>query len=122
MNTKKILVVEDEKPLAHALELKFGKLGFTVTIAGDGDEAVNILKKDKFSLVLLDIMLPKRDGFSVLEEMKKTGNKTPVIMTTNLSQNEDEKKAKDLGAVDYFVKSDTPIAEIVGKVEKFLGK
>lgn len=117
----RILIAEDEKPLARALEMKLTRAGYDVVLAYNGDEALKLLDKDKFGLLLLDLMMPKVDGFGVLAQMRKTGNKTPTIVLTNLSQIEDEKRAKDLGAKDFFVKSNTPIAEIVKKVAKILG-
>ena len=117
----KILIVEDEKPLARALELKLTRAGYTAIVALNGEIALEILHKEKFGLILLDLMMPKIDGFGVLEEMQKRSDKTPVIVLTNLSQKEDEQRATSLGAKDFFVKSNTPIAEIVKKVEKLLG-
>lgn len=116
----KILIAEDEKPLARALEMKLTRSGYEVTLAFNGDEALKALEKGKFALLLLDLMMPKVDGFGVLEQMRKKGNKTPAIVLTNLSQKEDEKRAKDLGAKDFFVKSNTPIADIVKMVEKII--
>lgn len=117
---KKILIVEDERPMAHALELKLIKSGFDVKTVFSGDEALLEVKKEKYDLILLDLMLPKKDGFNVLEDLKSIGNKAPVIVSTNLSQQEDMERAKELGAKGYFVKSNTPIAVVVEQVKKFL--
>ena len=117
---KTILIAEDEKPMAHALELKLSKAGFTVVSINDGEAALQALKDSKFDIVLLDLMMPKLDGFEVMEQMKLLNNKTPVIIISNLGQAEDEKRAKALGAVDYIIKSDTPIGEIVERVKKFV--
>ena len=113
---KKILIVEDERPLAHALELKFAHEGFETHIAIDGAEAVEKSKKIKPHVILLDLIMPTVDGFAFLEEMKKAGIKVPVIVLTNLGQDEDRKRATQLGAKGYFVKSNTPIADIVKHV------
>jgi len=110
---KKILIVEDEKPMARALELKLNHSGFESTIASDGEIALDNLKKQKFDLVLLDLMIPKIDGFGVLKAMKDNKDKTPVIVASNLGQEDDAQKAKSMGAKWYFVKSDTPINKIV---------
>ncbi len=116
-----ILIAEDEKPMAHALELKLAKAGFKPTIAENGQVALDLLHKGKYDLLLLDIIMPVMNGFAVLEQIKKEGDiKIPVIMTTNLGQEEDKKKALDLGAVDYLIKSDTPIAKIVEKIKTIL--
>ncbi len=117
---KKILVVDDEKPLANALVLKLAHEGFEATAVYDGEQAIDALDKDKYDLILLDLIMPAMDGFSVLEKIKEKGIKSPVVVSSNLSQNEDFNKAKSLGAVDFFVKSDTPISDIIGKINKIL--
>lgn len=117
---KKILIGEDEKPVSKAMSLKLSKSGFDVVPAYNGEEVLEKLKSDSFDLVLLDIMMPKVDGFAVMEELNKKGNKIPVIVTTNLGQNEDIKRMMELGATNYFVKSNTPISKIVEYVEKAL--
>lgn len=119
-NTKKLLLAEDERAIARALKLKLGLAGFEVELASNGEEALNLLKEKKFDLLLLDIMMPKVDGFSVMEEMKKRKDKTPIIVLSNLSQEEDAKRAEGLGAVDFVIKSNTPLTEIIAKINKFL--
>jgi DNA-binding response OmpR family regulator len=114
---KKILIIEDEKPLSHALSLKFEHEGFLVTATGSGEEAKGFLANEKYDLVLTDLIIPGIDGFSILEFIKEKKMKTPVIVMTNLNQEEDKKKVFDLGAVDYFVKSNISISEIVTKVK-----
>jgi len=117
---KKILIAEDERPMARALELKLSHEGYDVTYAANGQEALDFLKKDKFDIILLDLMMPKVDGFGVLEEMKAKKMKIPVIILSNLSQVEDEERAKKMGAKDFFIKSNTPIANIIDYVKKHL--
>lgn len=117
---KKILIIEDEKPMARALELKLTHAGFKAVSAGNGEEGLAILEKGTFALVLLDLIMPKMDGFSVLETLKQKGIKIPAMILSNLSQEEDEKRAKALGAKEFFIKSNTPIATIVEKVAQFL--
>lgn len=121
-NSKKILIVEDEKPMTRALELKLTNAGFKITAVYNGEEAEDILKKESFDLILLDLVLPKKDGFAVLAFMKLQKNKTPVIVTSNLSQDEDKIRSKELGALDYLVKSDTSLMEVVNRVKKALEK
>lgn len=122
MGNKKILIVEDERPMATALELKLGKSGFFAHAVYDGTEAIKILEKEKYDLILLDLMMPKKDGFSVMEDLNKMGIKTPIIISSNLGQEEDINKAKKMGAVGYFIKSDTPISEVVNHVRRALGE
>lgn len=112
-NLKKILIVEDEKPMARALEMKLNHSGFEAQVANDGQAALDLLKTKKFDLILLDLMLPKVDGFGVMKELKDRKDKTPVIVASNLGQDDDAQKAKSMGAKWYFVKSDTPINKIV---------
>lgn len=117
---KKILIVEDERPIARALELKLISSGFQAEIAKNGTEAVDKIKNGGFDMILLDLVLPEIDGFTILqkakEEIKTT---TPIIVLSNLSQSDDIKKAKALGAMDFLVKSNTPISEIVNKIKKY---
>jgi DNA-binding response OmpR family regulator len=119
---KKILVAEDEKPIAKAMELKLKNSGFLPTIAFDGEQALKILETEKFDIVVVDLMMPKVDGFGVLTGMKEKGINIPVIVSSNLSQKEDFEKAKELGAVDYFVKSNTPITDLVENIRKIIGE
>ena len=119
-SSKKVLVVEDEKPMAKALELKLKKAGIKVVVARDGEAAVENLKNEKFSLILLDLMMPKLNGFEVIEDLQASKNTTPVFVMSNLSQPGDQSKAKNLGAADFFVKSNTPIADIVERVKQKL--
>lgn len=121
MATKKnILVAEDEKPMARALKLKLEGVGYQVTAVHDGQAALDELSGGTYDLVLLDLMMPKLDGFGVLEGMKEKKIKTPAVVSTNLSQPEDERKVRELGAVDFFVKSDTPITKVVEHIQHAL--
>src|SRR3989344_6007517 len=120
--TKKILIVEDEKPVAKALRLKLNQAGFETQEAGNGEEALAAIAKEKFDLILLDLVMPKMDGFAVLSTLKERNNQTPVVVTSNLSQEEDTRRAKEAGAKEFFVKSDVPIIEIVEHVKKMLNR
>ncbi len=102
------------KPLETKLKLS----GFETGVAYDGQEALNKLENEKFDLILLDLMMPKLDGFGVLAELKKRGDKTPVIVASNLNQMEDISKALELGVNNYYVKSNTTLNEIVDNVKK----
>jgi len=117
---KKILIVDDEKPMARALQLKLDHNGFETKVVYQGTDALQVLEKEKFDLVVLDLMMPNLDGFGVLKELQKKGSKVPVVVTSNLSQSEDEKRAVALGAGHYFVKSNTPLSKIVDYVKKAL--
>ncbi len=115
--SKKILIVEDEKPIRQALELKLSKAGFSITPVSNGKDAISKVSKQKFDLILLDLMMPEMNGYEVLAQLKNLNIKTPVIILSNLGQEEDIKKAKEYGAEDYCIKSNTPISSIVDKVK-----
>jgi DNA-binding response OmpR family regulator len=116
----KVLVIEDEKPLAHALELKLKHEGFEPTVALSGTEGMKEALTGQYGLILLDIIMPEIDGFAVLQALKDKKVKTPVLVLSNLGQDEDREKAKGLGARDYLVKADTPILEILKRVKTVL--
>lgn len=122
-NTK-ILLVEDDKMLADMYITKFSKEGLKVIRAVDGAEGLELAKKEKPDLILLDIIMPKLDGFAVLKELKNDPNmgNTHVLLLTNLGQTEDVEKGKKLGADDYFIKANHTPAEIVEKVKYLLTK
>lgn len=118
----KIVIVEDEEALARVLKEKFEGEEFVVELAMDGKVALPIIQKMRPDLVLLDLMLPKRDGIDVLKDIKADRDleNLPVIVLSNLDGDEDIKQAISLGAKDYFVKSQHPIKEVVEKVKDFL--
>lgn len=118
----KILIVEDDTFLAGIYANKFEREGFEVVLATDGEAGLKNAKKDAPNVVLLDILLPKLDGFEVLEKLKgDTGTRNiPVIMLTNLGQKEDVDKGLKLGAVDYLIKAHFMPQETVEKVKKVL--
>ncbi|MBU0614011.1 response regulator [Patescibacteria group bacterium] len=118
--SKKILIMEDEKSIAHAMQLKLEKAGYTVIVAANGSLGIEALKTEKPDLVLLDLVMPVMDGFEVLAKIKDLGIKTSVIVLTNLSQEEDEQKALASGAKKCLVKSDTSISEVVEEVKKII--
>ena len=116
----KILIVEDEKPLAKALTYKLLKSNFKVESVYDGQEGLDYIDKEDVDLVILDLMMPKMDGFTFLKKLKDMDKKVPVIVASNLGQKKDVEEAKALGAVDYIVKSDTPLSAIVDRIQLYL--
>lgn len=116
--TKKILIIEDEKPLAHALELKLSHEGYEVIATASGEEGIALLSEKKFDLILTDLIIPGVDGFKILETIKEKKIKTQVMVMTNLNQEEDKQKVFDLGATDYFVKSNSPLSSIVENIKQ----
>ncbi|MFA6608680.1 MAG: response regulator [Candidatus Paceibacterota bacterium] len=119
---KHILIVEDEDFLAQVLTDNLSLEGYKVDLAVDGEEAIKKIEESQPSLILLDLLLPKKDGFQVLEELKLNPNfkLIPVIVLSNLGADTDIKRALSLGAEDYFVKSQHPIAEVVERVRKYV--
>lgn len=119
MPVKRVLIIEDERPLAHALDLKLTHEGFETKVATNGKEGFDLIRGGTFDVVLLDMMMPVMDGFQVLDELKKiTDIKHPVVFVlSNLSQREDESRVIEAGAAKYFIKSDTPLSVIVDEVK-----
>lgn len=117
---KKILIVEDEEALSNALRLKLSSVGFEVTVAADGQEGIELGSNNPFDLMLLDLILPIMDGFTVLSQLKEKGVKYPIIILSNLSQPEDIEKAKSLGASDFLVKSDIQLSKVLEYIKKFI--
>ena len=113
-----ILIVEDERALAHALELKLTHEGFTVVVATNGQECLDISAQQHFDVILLDLIMPVMDGFQVLEHLRTRPSMPAVFVLSNLSQHEDETRALALGARKFFIKSNTPLTTIVEEVKK----
>ena len=118
---KKVLIAEDEKPLSKALSLKLTRSGFTVEVVGDGQQAIEKIQETSFDLLVLDLVMPRMDGFAVLEKLRELGQKPKIIVLSNLSQEEDAQRAKSLGADEYFIKSNTALADIVQHIKRLLG-
>lgn len=102
---------------------KFQKEGYTVLSAYHGLDGVKIAEEHKPALIVLDIIMPKMDGFAALKKLKKNEATAaiPVLLLTNLGQEEDIRKGKELGAVDYFIKANHTPQEIVNKVKELIG-
>lgn len=119
---KKILVVEDDAFLSKIYKVKLEKTGFEVVLAYDGNQAIEEIKKAIPDLILLDLMMPVKDGFTTLSELKENSDwkKIPVIIASNLGQQEDVDKGLKMGASDFIVKSDTSLDNIIDKINKLL--
>jgi CheY-like chemotaxis protein len=116
---KKVLVVEDDQFLANAYRIKFEKANLDVKISMDGEEALEVIKTFKPDVILLDLVMPKMDGFAVLEKLKSdiSTKDIKVVVASNLGQSEDVARAIKLGASGYVIKSDMSIADILKLVE-----
>lgn len=119
---KKILVVEDDKFLASAYRIKLAKAGFDVQLALDGNEAFARLETFFPDLILLDLIMPVKDGFTTLAELKADARykAIPVIVASNLGQKEDIQKSMALGASDFIVKSDISLELVINKINGLL--
>lgn len=114
---KHILVAEDEKSYSRALVLKLQNSGFDAENVTDGKGVMSFIENKKTDLIVLDIMMPGMNGFEVLEELQKIGNNTPVIVLSNLNQEEDKKKCGQLGARIFLDKSSTPLSSIIENIK-----
>lgn len=117
-----ILLIEDDSFLAEMYATKLSIERFQVSQAQDGEKGARLAQKELPDLILLDILLPKKDGFEVLEILKKdpATAEIPVILLTNLSQKEDIDRGLKLGAVDYLIKAQFMPSEVVEKIKKHL--
>jgi len=122
-NQKKILIVEDDDHISKVYEIKLAKEGLAVSVARDGEEALAKIISEKPDLVALDIMIPKKDGFWVLEQVKKHPelSKIPIVVLSNLGQKTDQDRALALGAKEYVVKVDAQIQTLIDKLKAYLG-
>ncbi len=120
---KKILVAEDDKFLGNAYRAKLTKAGFEVQIARDGQEAMDMVKTYLPDIILLDLVMPVKDGFTTLVELKNDPllKNIPVLIASNLGQKEDTDRGMKLGASDYFVKSDLSLNTIIEKINNLIG-
>jgi len=122
----KILLAEDDLFLSSLLKNRLQNEGMEIILAKDGEEALHLLRSVKPDLILLDLILPKKSGFEVLEEIASDPqmqlNKLPIFIVSNLGQQEDISRGQELGAIEYFVKAKTSIDELVQKIKSFLEK
>lgn len=120
---KHIFLVEDDTFLSDIYQKKFAMEGFKISAVDNGEKALSEIKKKKPDVILLDVLLPKLDGFSVLQKLKEDDEVKgiPVILLTNLGQKDDVDKGLKMGAADYLIKVHFKPSEVVEKVKKVLG-
>ena len=121
---KTILVVEDDMAYANVYRRKLSKEGYDVVIEGNGDKVLGVVREKKPDLILLDLVMPGKNGFEVLQEIRshKEFDSIKIIVASNLSQDIDIEKAKHAGADDYFIKSNVSVPEMIQKVKNTLFK
>lgn len=119
---KYVLVAEDDKFYSKIYKVKLSKEGIDVEVVGNGDELIQAAKKRKPDLILLDLIMPVKDGFAALSELKADPNlkDIKIVVLSNLGQQEDVEKAKALGADNYLIKSDISVTDMVNKVKSYL--
>lgn len=120
---KKVIIAEDDEHISKVYEIKLVREGINVLVARDGEEAIAKILTEKPDLVILDLMIPKKDGFAVLEEVRKDPAiaHIPILVLSNLGQQKDQERAMSLGANEYLIKVDYPIQDVVNKVKGYLG-
>ena len=121
---KTVLIVEDEQSMQRALKNKLEHAGYTVHAAADGEEALASLRDIKPDLVLLDLIMPKMDGISVLRQMKGDDRlrAVPVVILTNLSSGDKVAEAMQLGTFDFLVKANYSLDDVLKKVIERVGE
>ena len=119
---KNILLIEDEEMLASMYETKFTNEGYEIHKALDGESGLKLAAEHQPDLILLDIIMPKLDGFSVLKKIKEDPKlkNVPVVLLTNLGQDEDIEKGNKLGAAGYLVKANLTPGEVIEKIKQYL--
>ncbi|MFA6353638.1 MAG: response regulator [Candidatus Paceibacterota bacterium] len=119
---KKILIIEDEEVLANVLSAKLTKVGYDVKISVNGEDGLAKINEWNPDIILLDIIMPKMNGYEVMENLQKKNNKIPIIIISNSGQPVELEKIKKLGAIDYMIKAQIDVEEIVEKVKNVLSE
>lgn len=122
MSKQKVVLIEDDEFLVNMYDTKLNEEGFEVVSALDGETGERTIKNEAPDVILLDILLPKKDGFEVLKSIREDSKTKdiPVILLTNLGQKEDVDKGLKLGANDYLIKAHFTPTEVVSKIRELL--
>lgn len=121
-NHKKILIIEDDKFISEIYVSQFEKEGYSLVKAENGEDGLRMIESENLDLIILDILLPKMNGFEILEELNKNGTiaEKKIIVLSNLGQEKEIERAKELGAIDYLTKANFSFKEVLEKVEKYI--
>jgi len=119
---KKILIIEDDEHVSKVYEMKFSKEGYSTVFVSNGEEAVEKITSEKPDLIILDLMVPKKDGFVILGEIKKNSSTAsiPVLVLSNLGGKSDQDRALGLGANEYMVKVNYSMQEVIDRAKSYL--
>lgn len=119
---KKIMIVEDDKFLLKAYEIKFKQSNFDVILAMDGISGLELAEKEEPSLIILDLMLPRMNGFEFLKKIKADERlkDIPIVAVSNLGQKNDCERAVKLGAKEFLIKTNYSLEEIIKKIKGYL--
>jgi DNA-binding response OmpR family regulator len=121
-SNSKVLLVEDEEAIAKFFELKLKSAGFDVRVVEDGLKALELAEKEKFDVMIVDVIMPKMNGYDFIKKVREKGNVVPIIVSSNLGRKEDRERAISSGANEYFVKATLSFAELILLVEKCLSQ
>lgn len=117
----KVLLAEDDKFISRAFSDGLSRAGYDIQLATDGNQAIEMVRSFAPDIVLLDLIMPDKNGFEVLEELKKDAQTKdiPVIILSNLGQDTDIQKGRELGASDYLIKSNSSLGQVAEKIEQY---
>lgn len=121
---KKVAIIEDDREIKEMYKIKLELGGYEIVGTDNGSDALKLIENEKPDLVLLDLLLPEKDGYEILEELKTSKNEKvrsiPVVVISNLSNENDILEAKNLGAADFLVKAKINPASVLEKVDSVL--
>jgi len=118
---KKILIVEDDKDFLSILNIKFSNEGFSVLTAEGGEQGISLAQEEKPDLIISDVLMPGIDGMEMAKKIKESNDGALIMFLTNIKDTDYTKRIKALGKIDYLIKAELRINEIVQKVKDKLG-
>lgn len=118
---KKVLIVEDDEDFVFILQKKFTTEGFNIVTAKDGEEGVSVTEKEKPDLIISDMLMPKMDGVAMATKIREFNKEVPIIFLTNIKDADRPSDTKVPDGIDYIIKADTRIDDIVQKAKTKLG-
>jgi two-component system copper resistance phosphate regulon response regulator CusR len=114
---RKVLIIEDELALSRVLQLKLAERNLDIEVVHDGGEAEDVIRQKKYDTILLDLILPTKNGFDLLPIIREVSPQTKVIVMTNLGQPEDRERVQEFNPEGYFVKSEIAIFDLVTQIQ-----